>query len=483
MSLNAGARLGPYEILAPIGAGGMGEVYKAKDHKLDRYVVVKVLRPELAEDPERLRRFEQEARAASALNHPNIVTVHDLGEHEGAPYIVMEYVAGVTLREKLAGGPLPRDEVIRYVAQLAAGLAKAHQAGIVHRDLKPENIIISEDGFLKIVDFGLAKLSAPWTVDSEASTMANVATIPGPILGTVGYMAPEQAKGQSGDFRSDQFSFGAIVYEMETGKRAFGRETPAETLAAILNEEINLDVEALTFTSVVARCLNKDPDARWPRTKDLVDALSVSESPVATKEPSVAVLPFSNMSADPEQEYFCDGMAEEIINALSRVKGLRVVARTSAFAFKGKQRDAREIGKILNVETLLEGSVRKSGDRLRITTQLVNIADGYQLWSERYDRELTDVFDVQDEISLAVVSQLKVELLGQEKASTTKRTMSDVDAYDLCLLGRHHWYTFTEDGMKAAQVISSKRSSWLLIPPVSMLGSRTSISRRAGARP
>ena len=429
----------------------MGEVYKAKDLKLDRHVVIKVLRPELADDSERLRRFEQEARAASALNHPNIVTVHDLGEQQGAPYIVMEYVAGVTLREMLAGGPLPHDKVVRYVAQLAAGMAKAHQAGIVHRDLKPGNIIISEDGFLKIVDFGLAKLSAPWTVDSEASTIANVATTPGTILGTVGYMAPEQAKGQSGDFRSDQFSFGAIVYEMETGKRAFGRETPAETLAAILNDDIDLDAEAMTFAGIVARCLNKDPDERWPRTQDLVDALSVSESSVAPKEPSVAVLPFSNTSADPEQEYFCDGMAEEIINALSRVRGLRVVARTSAFAFKGKQHDVREIGKILNVETLLEGSVRKSGDRIRITTQLVNIADGYQLWSERYDRKLTNVFDIQDEISLAVVSQLKVELLGQEKASTTKRTMSDVDAYNLCLLGRHHWYKFTEDGMKAAR--------------------------------
>ena len=367
----------------------MGEVYKAKDLKLDRHVVIKVLRPELADDSERLWRFEQEARAASALNHPNIVTVHDLGEQQGAPYIVMEYVAGVTLREMLAGGPLPHDKVVRYVAQLAAGMAKAHQAGIVHRDLKPGNIIISEDGFLKIVDFGLAKLSAPWTVDSEASTIANVATTPGTILGTVGYMAPEQAKGQSGDFRSDQFSFGAIVYEMETGKRAFGRETPAETLAAILNDDIDLDAEAMTFAGIVARCLNKDPDERWPRTQDLVDALSVSESSVAPKEPSVAVLPFSNTSADPEQEYFCDGMAEEIINALSRVRGLRVVARTSAFAFKGKQHDVREIGKILNVETLLEGSVRKSGDRIRITTQLVNIADGYQLWSERYDRKLS----------------------------------------------------------------------------------------------
>ena len=219
MSLQPGTRLGNYEVLSELGSGGMGEVYKAKDLKLGRDVAIKVLPQEMASDASRLRRFEQEARAASALNHPNIVTIYEIGEHEGTPFIAMEYVNGKTLREILADGPLPNDKLIRYATQLAEGLAKAHQAGIVHRDLKPENIIISEDGFIKILDFGLAKLLPEGDVGAEVSTLARE-TIPGTILGTVGYMSPEQAKGESADFRSDQFSFGAIVYEMATGKEA-----------------------------------------------------------------------------------------------------------------------------------------------------------------------------------------------------------------------------------------------------------------------
>ncbi len=225
MSLSPGTRLGNYEILSELGSGGMGEVYKARELELGREIAIKILREETAKDAERLRRFDQEARAASALNHPNIVTIYEIGNHDGTPYIAMEYVKGVTLREMLRDGPLGIDKLIRYATQMAEGLSKAHQAGIVHRDLKPENAIISEDGYIKILDFGLAKLLPQGEVGTEASTVAKEGTIPGAVLGTVGYMSPEQAKGQSLDFRSDQFSFGAILFEMVTGKRAFGRNT------------------------------------------------------------------------------------------------------------------------------------------------------------------------------------------------------------------------------------------------------------------
>ena len=236
MPLQAGTRLGNYEILSELGAGGMGRVYKARDLKLRRSVAIKTLRQEFASDPQRLRRFEQEARAASALNHPNIVTIYEIGDHNGTPYIAMEYVEGVTLRELLAGGPLTSDKLMRYATQLVEGLAKAHQAGIVHRDLKPENIVISEDGYVKILDFGLAKLM-PLQFDSEMETMDRVMTTEGVIVGTVQYMSPEQASGRSVDFRSDQFALGSILYEMATGRRAFERETAAETLTAIIREE------------------------------------------------------------------------------------------------------------------------------------------------------------------------------------------------------------------------------------------------------
>jgi serine/threonine protein kinase len=236
MALEFGSRLGPFEILSLIGSGGMGEVYTAKDLKLGRMVVIKVLPEEMASDAQRLRRFEQEARAASALNHPNIVTIHEIGEHEGAPYIAMEYVEGKTLREILADGPLSNDKLIRYATQLAEGLAKSHQAGIVHRDLKPENIVVSDDGYVKILDFGLAKLM-PSKIDSEMKTIER--TKEGVIVGTVQYMSPEQAAGRSVDFRSDQFSLGSILYEMATGMRPFERETAAQTLAAIIEDEAN----------------------------------------------------------------------------------------------------------------------------------------------------------------------------------------------------------------------------------------------------
>lgn len=330
MSLSLGARLGSYEITSLLGSGGMGQVYRAKDLKLGRDVAIKVLREELASDPERLRRFEQEARSASSLNHPNIITIYDIDKHGATPFIAMEYVEGKTLRGVLSEGRLPIKKLLQLSTQIVEGLAKAHSSGIVHRDLKPENLMVSADGFVKILDFGLAKLlRLPSGTGSEVETLSRKDTIPGSILGTVGYMSPEQAKGQPADFRSDLFSFGAIVYEMATGKRAFQRESPIQTLSAIiedqpeppagLNPQIPHSVQA-----TIQRCLAKAPEDRYESTGDLakdlkvIQSLSAAPIPSTRSQSSIAVLPFANMSTDPEQEYFCDGMAEEIINALTQ---------------------------------------------------------------------------------------------------------------------------------------------------------------------
>jgi serine/threonine protein kinase len=284
MALTPGTRLGSYEITSLLGSGAMGEVYRAKDLKLGRDVAIKVLREELASDPDRLRRFEQEARSASALNHPNIITIHDIGKHEATPYIAMEFVEGKTLRELLSEGPLPSDKLLRYAIQTGEGLAKAHSAGIVHRDLKPENLMVTSDGYVKILDFGLAKLRIPTSeTDSEAATMTRLRqgygeaspTGAGVILGTVGYMSPEQAKGQAADPRSDQFSFGTILYEMATGRRAFKRETSIQTLSAIIEREPeSLDMLEPQLQAIVTRCLSKLPDDRYESTRDLVRELA-----------------------------------------------------------------------------------------------------------------------------------------------------------------------------------------------------------------
>ena len=456
MPLDSGARLGHYEILAPIGAGGMGEVYRARDTRLGRDVAIKVLSSEFAKDSARVERFLLEARAASALNHPNIVHIYDVGEHEGLRFIAMELVEGRTLRQMLAEGPIPADDIVRYARQIVEGLVKAHEAGIVHRDLKPENIIIDKDGRVKILDFGLAKFKAPEDAGSEAATLDKNnrgVTTPGAVLGTVGYLSPEQAKGEDADFRSDLFSFGALLYEMLTGKKAFGRETAAESLAAVLKEEPDAHTATGSLAPVLAECLKKSPSERWESTDALLEALNVADvSPVPeSPEPSIAVLPFANMSGDTEQEYFCDGVADEVINALSRVRNLRVVARTSAFAFKEQNVDIREIGEKLNVNHMLEGSVRKAGNRIRVTAQLIKVDDGYHLWSERFDRELDDIFAVQDEISLAIVEKLEVNLGGGERAALVKRPTENLELHNLYLLGRYHWRRLTEEHARKSQ--------------------------------
>ena len=442
MSLAAGSRLGPYEILGLLGAGGMGEVYRARDPRLGREVAIKLL-PDAAGGPRASDRLLQEARAASTLNHENICTIHDVGEQDGRPFLVMELLRGRTLEARLAEGPVPVDDLLEWGTQVADALEAAHAKGILHRDIKPANLFLTERGPIKVLDFGLAKLTAAG--GELAKTMAPAGlTDPGMAVGTVGYMSPEQALGKEVDARTDVFSLGAVLYQMATGRQAFAGHTTAAVYDAILHrtpaspEELNHDLPPALGT-VILRALEKTPGARHASSRALRDELlRVAErgrDQAGLGAPSIAVLPFANMSADPENEYFTDGMAEEIINALCKIEKLRVASRTSSFAFKGRNEDVRKIGRTLNVTTVLEGSVRKSGPRLRITAQLVKVDDGYHLWSERYDRQLEDVFAVQDEISESIVSALRVVLSPREKEAIRKIPTKSMEAYDYYLRG------------------------------------------------
>jgi serine/threonine protein kinase/tetratricopeptide (TPR) repeat protein len=463
LSLTPGTILGHYEILAPLGAGGMGEVYRARDPRLDRDVAVKVLPRDVTRDPQRLQRFQLEAKVAGGLNHPNILAIYDVGSHEGVPFVVTELLNGETLRASLTGARLSIRQAVDYGEQVARGLAAAHDKGVVHRDLKPGNLFVTKDGLVKILDFGLAKVMLHEHAAADMSQAASMITqtAPGTILGSTGYMSPEQVRGLKVDHRSDIFSLGAVLYEMVSGRRAFRGETPADTLSLILNHHPprpeTMDPGAPPeLIRIIMRCLAKRPEERFQSARDLAFGLKELSSGQVTsrvgvpskggKRPAIAVLPFVNRSTDPEQEFFCDGVAEEIINALAHVEGLRVIARTSSFAFKGKNEDMREIGSRLAVETLLEGSVRRAGNRLRITSQLINVADGSHLWSEHYDRQLEDVFAIQDEIALAIVESLKVTLLHHERAAIVRRHTESVEAHSEYLRALHYWSSFTPEG-------------------------------------
>jgi TolB-like protein/Tfp pilus assembly protein PilF/tRNA A-37 threonylcarbamoyl transferase component Bud32 len=456
MALAAGLRVGPYEILALLGAGGMGEVYKARDTRLHRIIALKTLPAELVADADRKRRFLAEAQAASRLNHPNIVTIHDISEQNGVCFIAMEYVTGGTLEQANTCSGLPLKHAMKYAAEIADALAAAHAAGIIHRDLKPANIIISEEGRIKLLDFGLAKLIEPSVPASEAET-ATLRTVPGVIVGTAAYMSPEQAEGRELDARSDIFSFGLVLYEMLCGQRAFQCDSWISTLAAILHDEprrlreINAAIPA-AVEQHVARCLRKDPAQRFQTMLELKRALegaasSAVDSPVLTKEDaaSIAVLPFVNLSADKENEYFGDGLAEEIINVLTKVPDLRVIARTSAFAFRGKEQDLRTIGERLRVGTILEGSVRRAGNRIRVTAQLINVADESHRWSERYDREMTDIFAIQDDIAQAIANALKVKFAGSQ------RRTANIEAFQNYLKGLYWYQRYDQDSLMKAK--------------------------------
>ena len=436
-----GRTISHYKILAKIGEGGMGVVYRAEDTGLRRTVALKFLSKEFTTDPEAKERFIQEAQAAAVLDHPNICTVHEIDEVEGQTFIVMAYIKGESLKNRLASGPLDINEALRIVFQVTEGLQEAHENGIIHRDVKPANIMLTAKGQAKIMDFGLAKLS--WGVD-----LTKTAT----IMGTVAYMSPEQARGEKVDHRTDIWSLGAMLYEMLAGKRLFRIVPDQAVLYAILNEdpvpitELKKDVPR-ELEKIVKKALEKDPKKRYRDTDAMLkDLKSVIRKPVSAPadKPSIAVLPFVNMSADPENEYFSDGLTEDLINALTKIPELHVVARTSSFAFKGEKADIREIGRKLNVDQLLEGSVRKVGNRARITAQLIKVKDGYHLWSDRYDRDMEDVFAIQDEITEKIMDKLRVALDVEEKRLEEHRPVN-FEAYDLYLKGRYCLNKFEMD--------------------------------------
>jgi serine/threonine protein kinase/Tfp pilus assembly protein PilF len=434
-----GKTISHYKILERLGGGGMGEVYKAEDIRLKRIVALKFLPVYFSRDEGAKRRFIQEAQTASSLDHPNICTIFEIDESKDLPgetggrlFIAMAFYKGETLKKRIRPRLLSQSNAIEIAIQVAKGLAKAHKQGIIHRDVKPANVMITEDGTAKIVDFGLARLAGKSGITRPEITM-----------GTLSYISPEQIQGKKIDHRTDIWSFGVLLYELLTGELPFKGEIDQAVIYSILNEapepfKVTISQQ---LQRIVNKALEKNLEDRYLNMEEVIGELQdIEKEDIKIKaekvRPSIAVLPFRNMSNDESQEYFCDGIAEEIINALTTVQGLRVVARTSSFSFKGKQVEIREIGRKLNVKMILEGSVRRSDNKLRITAQLINVADGYHLWSEKYDRTLKDVFAIQDEISLSIVDKLRIDLLEKEKTKLTKRYTENLEAYNLFLMGR-----------------------------------------------
>jgi len=444
---------GRFEVLEEIGSGGMGTVYRVVDRKINEEMALKVLRPEIAPNTTAVERFKNELKLARRISHKNVCRLFDLHEEAGILFITMEYVRGEDLGTLVRReGRLPTEKACSLAAQIAEGLAQAHRLGVIHRDLKPHNIRIDPNGSVRIMDFGIAReVAGP---DLTASGM---------MIGTPYYMSPEQAAGKSTDQRTDIYALGAILYEMVTGQPPFQGESGLSVALKHQTElpshprELNAQIPE-TLDRLIIKCLAKKKEERYQSAEELLAELTPfakGEIPITAEVPrretatmspgerkcisSIAVLPFKDMSPQHDQDFLCEGLAEELINALAQVKGLKVAARTSAFSFKGKDVDIREIGRQLNVGSILEGSVQKSGTHLRVTTQLICVADGYHLWSDRFDRNIKDVFSVQDEISMAVVEKLKVELLEGEKERVTKRHTRDERAYELYLKGRYHW--------------------------------------------
>ncbi len=496
MSGLVGQSLSHYRIVEKIGEGGMGEVYRAHDERLDRDVAIKVLPEELAEDAGRLERFEREARAAAALDHPNILAVHELGTHRGRPFIVTELLEGRTVREAIDLGELADRDVIELGSQIAKGLAAAHGRGIVHRDIKPSNVFISSDGTAKILDFGLAKLAVTASLpdDANEAPTEEMRTAVGTVLGTAGYMSPEQVRGLPADHRSDVFSLGVVLYEMFTGLSPFRRVNPADTASAVLTEDpppISKAASQATpaFDGVIRRCLQKRPQDRFQSAEEVGGALRAlvaapsgsprSESPSrpATRAlrtitvvlavaivctllyvgyrallddgdgdigkaevPRIVVLPFDNLGPT-EDAFFADGVTEEITGRLAMVSGLQIISRTTARRYANTDKSTSEIGKELGVAYLLEGAVRwarmaDGSQRVRITPQLIRVADDSHLWAQRYDRELDDMFRVQSEIAEQVAAQLGVTLLDSERQVMKEQPTDNLDAYQAYIRGR-----------------------------------------------
>ncbi len=523
MAIITGAQFDHYEILSPIGAGGMGEVYLAEDTRLDRRLAIKLLPAQFTQEEDRLRRFVQEAKAASALNHPNIITIYEIGEVDGAHFIATEFIDGSTLRDRMAGGQLTLKAALDIAIQTATALGAAHDAGITHRDIKPENIMLRRDGIVKVLDFGLAKLTerlSPSEVDKEAATRAKVTTDPGAVMGTPQYMSPEQARGQVVDARADIFSLGVVLYEMIAGRPPFGGANAFEVIGEILKSEppplathaVDLPAE---LHRIVGKALRKDRDERYQTVRDVLndlkdlkeelsfaakqarvgqtekqEAVTAPTDAVATianaAEPttssakiilgefkrhklgvsltvvllllvavggyfalsgrgrsgpiaSLAVMPFVNASGNAEVEYLSDGITETLIKSLSQLPNLNVKARSSVFRYKGKETDAKTIGKELNVEAILNGRVVQRGEQLTLSLELINAQTENVIWTDQYDRKSFDLVSLQNLIARDVSSKLKIQLSGADLEKFAKNYTTDPEAYRLYLQGRFYW--------------------------------------------
>ncbi len=489
MALSTGTRLGSYEVLAPLGAGGMGEVYRARDARLGREIAIKVLPDRFASDTEAVARFEREAFAVAALSHPNIVSIFDFGRYEGISFAVMELLGGETLREKLAAGALPARKAADYAAQIVRGLAAAHARGVIHRDLKPENLFVTKDGYVKILDFGLARRTLERSLDATGREQAAAAghrmaeqspsaipteivpaqlTEPGVILGTVGYMSPEQVRGEPADARSDIFSFGAVLYEMLAGARPFRRDSPAETLTAILRDEPPEMPEEARLASpalerIARRCLEKDPEARFQLARDLAFAIEAVEGTrpprarpagdavgPAESRRSVAVLFFKDLAGNPENEYLGLGLADSTITELSLVKSLLVRPTAAILRYRDRTVDPEQAGRELGVDAVVDGSFQRSGPRLRVTVQLIATADGRSLWGSKIDTTLDDIFRMQDEVSRRIAQALEVELSPADEKRLARAARPAGKANELYLKARAHLLFARVDDVNAA---------------------------------
>ena len=449
-----GKSVSHYRILEKLGEGGMGVVYKAEDTRLDRHVALKFLPPDLTRDAEARKRFMQEAKAASSLDHAGICTVHEIGETEdGQIFISTAFYEGETLKNRIGRGPLGVEEALDIAIRVAQGLERAHEAGIVHRDIKPANIMITNRGDVKIVDFGLAKLAGQAKL-----------TVTGSKVGTVAYMSPEQVQGEEVDHRTDIWSLGVVLYEMLTGRLPFKGEHEAALLYSIVHEE-PLELSSLRpslpapVSLAIAKALEKDRALRYQAVQELVNELKKVTVPGAVpgvqlpqQEKSIVVLPFENLSPDPDQEYFSDGLTEEVISDLSKVHALRVISRSSAMTFKGTKKKVPEIARELDVQYVLEGSVRKAGNSLRITAQLIDAANDAHLWTEKYSGTLDDVFAIQEKVSRSIVDALKLKLTPEESQKIAERPIDNAAAYQCYLKANAEIWRFTENSLDSARL-------------------------------
>jgi non-specific serine/threonine protein kinase len=470
MPVSSGTKFGPYEIESQLGAGGMGEVYLARDSRLGRTVAIKILPAHLCGTREAQDRFDREARAISSVSHPNICHLYDVGTQDGTSFLVMEYLQGETLADRLSRGPLAPETLVKMALEIAEGLDKAHRGGLVHRDLKPANLFITQDEHVKILDFGLAKsLDALGAASLDGTTAANF-TSPGLTVGTIAYMSPEQARGEAVDARSDLFSLGMVLYEMGTARKAFGGSSPAVILEAILNRdpepltEVNPRMPP-TLENILEKLLEKDPDLRYQTAAELradlkrlnrdlgsgrrpaaepgASGTSPQASPV--KQKSVAVLYFENQSGSKEDEYFRDGITEDIVTEISKIGPLDIFPRSEMMAFRDKAVTAQQVAQQLGAQYVLEGSIRRAGNRVRITAQLVEASSRHSVWAERYDRQMEDVFTIQEEIARSIAQALRITLTPQEEKIIARRPTENPLAYDFYLRGKNYTRRYYTD--------------------------------------